>query len=298
VQLGRNQERTLQAERAAARREMARRLTREMKESLFPLQMATEDLLCAREETSERFDEIFFECTATFRAELERLKNVASRFGEFARMPAPRIAPVSVNETVRAAMQGISSRWHSPERPPVTPETYLHESDCVIMADPDLLRIALENILLHCIEAMPSGGALVIRSNEDKGTACVEISAASAKLEGDEAARFFVPQSSILSSGNGLGLATAQAIVSDHGGRLSGVAQSNGGVSLRIEFSAGPAGVNPVAASRKAKPRRLTAGTSLASAMRLAEGERQPETNGTQKAGESVFAPTTAGRTL
>jgi len=70
--LARESERLVQTERATARREMARRLTREIKESLFPLQMAAEDLVRAREETSERFDEIFFECTAALRAELER----------------------------------------------------------------------------------------------------------------------------------------------------------------------------------------------------------------------------------
>ncbi len=260
VQLGRHQERMMQSERAAARREMARRLTREIKESLFPLQMATEDLLCAREETSERFDEIFFECTATLQAELERLKNIASRFGEFSRMPAPRLAPVSVNETVRAAMQNIQTQLHWPERPPVTPEVYAGEADSVIMADPDLLRIGLENLLLHCIEAMPTGGSLVIRTKEEQGTARLEITAAGAKLEREEAARLFVPRTSTLTGGNGLGLATAQAIVADHGGRISAEPLASGGVLLRVEFSAVPAGVKPVGAREQLAAARLPAG--------------------------------------
>ena len=88
--ISRDRERLVQRERVAARREMARRFARDLKESIFPLHMAAEDLVHAREETSERFDEIFFECTTSMRGELDRLKNIAARFGEFGRTPRPR----------------------------------------------------------------------------------------------------------------------------------------------------------------------------------------------------------------
>ena len=243
--LARERERLVQGERATARREMARRLTREIKESLFPLQMAAEDLVLAREETSEQFDEIFFERTAALRAELDRLKGVAARFSDFAKMPPPRPAPVNVNAAARAAMKSTEPQFSAPGRPPVTPEIYLSESEPVIVADPDLLRAALENLLLHSLDAMPAGGTLTLRTGEKDGAVRIEISGTGAALGPEECSRLFMPGDATPEGATGLGLATAQAIVSDHGGRISAESAPGAGTTFRLEFPAAPAGVSP-----------------------------------------------------
>jgi signal transduction histidine kinase len=245
--LTRERERVVQSERAAARREMARRLTREIKESLFPLQMTADDMLRAREETSERFDEVFFECTAALRAEFERLKGVAARFSEFAKMPPPRPAPVNVNEVVRTALKSVEPQFSAEGRPPATPEIHLREPEPVIVADAGLLRLAVENLLLHSLDAMPAGGALAIRTGEKNGVVAIEISSTGATLAAEECSRLFMPSVSN-PQGTGLGLATAQAVVSDHGGRISAQSAPGAGTTFRLEFAAAPAGVKPPAA--------------------------------------------------
>jgi hypothetical protein len=102
-----------------------------------------------------------------------------------------------------------------------------------------------------------------VRTKEDETTARIEFSAVGATLDRDELSRLFVPQSSTLTGGNGLGLATAQAIIADHGGRISAETLAGGGVMLRMEFSAVPAGVKPVTAAKKAARPRLTAGKAV-----------------------------------
>jgi signal transduction histidine kinase len=243
--LARERERLVQKERVTARREMARRLTREIKESLFPLQMTADDLVRAREETSERFDEIFFECTAALRAEFERLKGVAARFSEFAKMPPPRPAPVNVNEVVRAAMKAVEPQFSAEGRPPATPEIYLREPEPVIVADAGLLRLALENLLLHSLDAMPAGGTLTVRTGEKEGVVRIEISSTGAALASEECSRLFMPSVANPQGASGLGLATAQAVVSDHGGRLSAESAPGTGTTFRLEFATAPAGVTP-----------------------------------------------------
>ena len=44
---------------------------------------------------------------ASLRAELERLRGDAARFGQIASMPPPRPAPMHVNEAVRAALNSV-----------------------------------------------------------------------------------------------------------------------------------------------------------------------------------------------
>ena len=252
--LARERERLIQKERVTARREMARRLTREIKESLFPLQMTADDLVRAREETSERFDEVFFECTAALRAELERLKGVATRFSEFAKMPPPRPAPVNVNEVVRAAMKSVEPQLNAEGRPPATPEIYLREPEPVIVADAGLLRLALENLLLHSLDAMPAGGTLTIRTGEKDGVVRIEISSTGAALASEECSRLFMPSVANPQGASGLGLATAQAVVSDHGGRISAESAPGAGTTFRLEFTAAPAGVTPPPAAVPQSP--------------------------------------------
>ena len=114
----------MQTERVAAWRELARRLAHELKNPLFPLQLTVENLQRARA-AAEQFNEVFFESTATLRAELENLKTIVSRFSDFAKMPPPQFEPVDVNELVRGAVKLFEPQLAAVGRPPITPELYL-----------------------------------------------------------------------------------------------------------------------------------------------------------------------------
>lgn len=277
-QIPRDRERLVQRERVAARREMARRFSRDLKESIFPLHVAAEDMLHAREETSERFDEIFFECTTSMRAELDRLKNVAARFGEFARLSRPRPVPVNVNEIARAALKAVEPQFHAAGRPPVAPEVHLSEHEPVIEADPDLLRTALENLLLHCLDAMPSGGTLTMRTRETDKVVRIEFSARSAVLGEEDCRRLFLPAGSAPEGMTGLGLATAHAIVNDHGGKISAESVAHTGATIHLEFPASPAG--PARQAPTNMTRQAPANTA-----------RQASANTTQQAPQATTQP-------
>jgi HAMP domain-containing protein len=105
-------DRTLQAERVAAWRELARRLAHELKNPLFPLQVTVENLMRAKQKSPEMFEEVFHEGTATLLAEINNLKTIIGRFSEFSRMPQPQRRPTQVNDMVR-----ITTRIGSPCAP-------------------------------------------------------------------------------------------------------------------------------------------------------------------------------------
>src|SRR3989441_7705257 len=151
-QLALQREQLLQAERVAAWRELARRLAHELKNPLFPLQLTVENLQRAREQTPEQFDEIFFESTATLRAELANLNAIVGRFSDFAKMPAPHFQLVNLNEAVRSAVKLFERQFSAVGRPAITPEFHLDEGIAGIQADPDLLHRALQNLVLRSEE--------------------------------------------------------------------------------------------------------------------------------------------------
>jgi two-component system nitrogen regulation sensor histidine kinase NtrY len=235
-ELAEQRERLVQTERVAAWRELARRLAHELKNPLFPLQLTVENLQRAREQTSEQFDEIFFESTATLRAELENLKSIVSRFSDFAKMPAPQFEPVDLNELVRGAVKLFEPQLAPVGRPPITPELYLDENLPRPQADPTLLRRALENLILNSLDAMPAGGTLTVRTAQRPGAVRLEVTDTGEGLTPEECARLFTPYYTTKRHGTGLGLAIVQSVVSDHNGRIEVESAPGAGATFRIEL--------------------------------------------------------------
>ncbi len=239
-QLVEQRERLVQAERVAAWRELARRLAHELKNPLFPLQLTVENLQRAREQSPEQFEEVFRESTATLRAELGNLNSIVSCFSEFAKMPAPQLQPVNINDAVRDVVKLFEARFSAVGRPAITPELLLDEAITPIQADPDLLHRALQNLVLNSLDAMPAGGTLTIRTRNQGGTVRVEVSDTGGGLTPEECARLFTPYYTTKQHGTGLGLAIVQSVVSDHGGTISVESQPGLGTTFRIELPVRP----------------------------------------------------------
>ena len=219
-ELAEQRDRLIQAERVAAWRDVARRLAHELKNPLFPLQITVENLQRARELDAAQFDEIFIESTGTLRAELESLKAIVGRFADFAKMPQPEFESVDLNEIARAVVRLFEPQFSTVGRPQITTEFALDERLPRVEADPLLLYKALENLIVNAIDAMPTGGALIVRTRRKADSAELEISDSGAGLSPEDRARLFTPYATSKPHGTGLGLAIVQAVVTDHGGTI------------------------------------------------------------------------------
>jgi nitrogen fixation/metabolism regulation signal transduction histidine kinase len=227
-------DRLVQAERVAAWRELARRLAHELKNPLFPLQITVENLLRARENTPEQFEEVFRESTATLLAEIANLKTIIGRFSDFSRMPAPQFQSVDLDELVRGVASLFQSQLSSgPAR--IEPELHLGGVPAV-SGDPALLRRVIENLVLNAIDAMPEGGSLIFRTEVNHKSAVLEISDTGAGLTPEECARLFTPYYTTRQHGTGLGLAIVQSVVSDHHGKISVKSQKNVGTTFTVQI--------------------------------------------------------------
>ena len=229
-------ERLLQAERVTAWRDVARRLAQQVKEPLFPLQLSVENLRRAREQTSEQFDEVFFESTATLRAELENLKAVVGRFSDFAKMAEPDFQPVDLNESIRGIVKQFEPQFSAVGRPPIEQELYLDEQIARVHADPAMLRSALEHLVLHAVQAMAAGGTLTVRTSQNNGVVRLELSDTGQGFSPEERDHLFAPGESGAENTAGLGLAIVQSVVSDHHGRISVDTAPGAGATFRIEL--------------------------------------------------------------
>jgi two-component system nitrogen regulation sensor histidine kinase NtrY len=243
-------ERLVQAERVAAWRELARRLAHELKNPLFPLQLTVENLLRAREQSPEQFDEVFRESARTLLGEISNLKTIVGRFSEFSRMPQPHLKAVQVNELLRGVAQLFQAQLQAPGRAAIVCTLELEENMPPISADPELLHRAISNLVLNAMDAMPSGGTLTLRSRSRDGRAVMEVADTGSGLTPEERARIFTPYYTSKQHGTGLGLAIVQSVISDHGGTISVQSEPGRGTTFVIELQANAAALQDAAAAK------------------------------------------------
>jgi two-component system nitrogen regulation sensor histidine kinase NtrY len=226
----------VQAERVAAWRELARRLAHELKNPLFPLQLTVENLLRARQQSPQQFEEIFQESSSTLLAEIANLKAIISRFSEFSRMPQPQFQQIQLNDVVQNVARLFQAQLTSPERVPIECKLKLAEPMDSIAADPHLLHRALSNLVLNAMDAMPQGGSLTMLTRQDGNLSYVEVSDTGTGLTPEECSHLFTPYYTSKPHGTGLGLAIAQSVVSDHGGRINVHSEPGRGTTFVIEL--------------------------------------------------------------
>ena len=238
-------ERTVQAERVAAWRELARRLAHELKNPLFPLQVTVENLIRAKEKAPELFEEVFVEGTTTLLAEISNLKTIIGRFSEFSRMPQPQRKPTQVNDVVRSVLRVFQAQLQ--EKSQIAVHTELDSQLPEISADPELLHRALSNLVLNAIDAMPQGGDLTLSTQAADERIEISVSDTGSGLTEEECGRLFTPYYTSKQHGTGLGLAIVQSVVSDHGGRISVESAKEKGTTFRIELPRGEPQSSPAA---------------------------------------------------
>jgi two-component system, NtrC family, nitrogen regulation sensor histidine kinase NtrY len=237
--------RLVQSERVAAWRELARRLAHELKNPLFPLQLTIENLQRARTSphlNPGEFDEIFNESTKTLLDEVQNLKKITQQFGDFAKMPAPELAPVDLNGLAEAEASLLRSQAGSRA---VDLNLDLSPGLPPIQADEQQIRRVLRNLILNALDALPQGGRIVVRTSHTKRAIRLEVSDNGVGLTQEEQNRLFTPYYTTKAHGTGLGLAIVQSVVSDHGASISVASEPGKGTVFAIDFAPSAVFVQP-----------------------------------------------------
>lgn len=96
-----------------------------------------------------------------------------------------------------------------------------HDGPVVLALDQRLIKQAVLNLMINALQAMPSGGELILSASEMDGEARIDVVDTGPGISADAAANIFKAYYSTKRGGTGLGLAISQRIAHEHGGSLT-----------------------------------------------------------------------------
>jgi two-component system nitrogen regulation sensor histidine kinase NtrY len=243
----------LQAQRASAWAEVARRMAHEIKNPLTPIQLSAERIAkrFRGQQSAVGFQpnkieqlttdngqltKVINESTETILREVNSLKSMVDEFSRFARLPNVKLEDGSVNEIARQALVLYEDRFDD-----VKIEANLAENLPSAMLDEEQLKRAFVNLIDNAIEAFDHAQTdkrINVRTFHDKarGLIVAEISDNGIGIAPSDFQKLFQPYFSTKGRGTGLGLAIVQRIIIEHGGKIKAVNNAPRGAKFIVEL--------------------------------------------------------------
>lgn len=222
-------QRALEAERAEAFRESARRFAHELKNPLTPIRFAIERLRrSAPEELRDTVD--------VLAEESARLDAMARSFAQFGRLPDGPSAEIDIAELVTK-----TARSAVPDRLTLTLDVESPLPFVNGFYEP-LVR-AVTNVLINAVEATTADGVVAVRvfreQTAETDVVCISVRDSGCGIGPQVLAHVFDPYVTTKPGGTGLGLAIARQTLAAHRGEIRVTSTPGVGteMALRLPFS-------------------------------------------------------------
>lgn len=205
----------IQAQRAAAWGEVARRLAHEIKNPLTPIQLSAERLEHKLAPKLEPTDAAMLaRATQTIVNQVAALKSMVNDFSEYARAPALEARPLDLN-----ALVGEVLTLYEHSEVPVTTE---FGAGLAVEGDAKLLRQVIHNLLRNAQDALAQSadGRITVRTEVSGSWAQLKVMDNGPGFPQEILARAFEPYVTTKARGTGLGLAIVKKIVDEHHGEV------------------------------------------------------------------------------
>jgi signal transduction histidine kinase len=226
----------LQAERLAVVGSMAAKVAHEIRNPLGSISLNL-DLLGEELNTLAKSESRSPEqCQTLMRethSQILRISQVLQEYLQFARMPKPERAAVSLKNLLEGKLNFIQRLLDEKH---VELEKTLDPDLPPVYADPEQLWEACLNLIRNAVDAMPSGGNLTVSTKRNDSKALIRIGDNGQGMTEEEARNLFVPFFTTKRDGTGLGLAHTLQIINEHGGKIDYQTARGKGSTFTIEL--------------------------------------------------------------
>jgi two-component system nitrogen regulation sensor histidine kinase NtrY len=225
----------IRAQKAAAWREVARRIAHEIRNPLTPIQLSAQRIArrYRRVAGGEDAYAVIEEGTRTILQEVDTLKGLVEEFSRFARMPSANPVVTDLHAVIEDSLRPYPQLY-----PAIEIERHFAGDVPSLQLDPDQIRRAFTNLFDNAIKAMEGHGRLTVRTTHDPELEVVRMEVADngPGIRAEDKERLFVPYFSRERDGTGLGLAIVRQIVTDHRGYIRVVDNVPRGATFVIEL--------------------------------------------------------------
>jgi nitrogen fixation/metabolism regulation signal transduction histidine kinase len=219
-------ERLLYLRQLASWQTLARKMAHEVKNSLTPIRLTVEEMLARYDEADRAF---MTQATQIVVDEIETLERRIRAFSQFAAEPPVAVAPVDVNALVRERVAFLKTG-----HPEVAYECRLGHDIPAALADADLVKGILTNLLENAAEAAGEGGRILGVTSAEDGRVAIEVHDSGPGLSEQAKSSLFQPTISFKKRGMGLGLSIARKSALLSGGDILLVKGELGGAGFRV----------------------------------------------------------------
>ena len=205
---------------------VARKTAHEVKNSLTPIRLTVEEMLARHGEGDRAFME---QAAQIVVEEVESLERRIRAFSQFASEPPVCPVPLDLNAVLEERIAFLRTA-----HPEIEYTARLAEGGLIAMADADLVRGILTNLLENAAQAAGEGGRVMGVAFALDGKAILEVHDSGPGLSEQVRASLFQPTISFKKGGMGLGLSIARksALLSD--GDIEVVKGELGGAAFRV----------------------------------------------------------------
>jgi nitrogen fixation/metabolism regulation signal transduction histidine kinase len=232
VQLQQSRDRLVYLTQLASWQVLARKTAHEIKNSLTPIRLTVEEMVARHSDGPLEKQRAFLEQAAQIVVdEVESLERRIRAFSEFSTEPPVCLEALDINAVVEERIAFLR-RSH----PEIEYAVRLAEESAPVMADQDLVRSILVNLLENAAEAAGEGGRVMTRTEADEERVVIEVHDSGPGLSDLARKSLFQPTISFKKRGMGLGLSIARKCALLTGGDILLVAGELGGAGFRVVF--------------------------------------------------------------
>ncbi len=212
-------------------------LAHEIKNPLSTIRLNLELLAEEFSEPESPRDKRALKRIALVERECLRLQGLLDDFLNFAKVRQLRFKPADLNSEVERVIDFFRPQA---EENKIEIVCYLDSNLPPVRLDPEAFHGALLNLILNAQQAMPHGGQLVTRTQQQNGFVTLELIDTGIGMSQNTAQHIFEAFYSTKPRGSGLGLPTARKIIEAHGGSIEVDSELDHGTKFTIVLPAAP----------------------------------------------------------